>query len=93
LTGWVRRALQRKAKRASSSSRGKRDQVVVVEADERLVYVVNFGIGMTVCLTAIEVAHLAILRVWNTEVFAAITGLSGTIMGIFIGAKSEGASA
>jgi len=94
LTSWVRRALSRKTKKASTkSSSGKRHQVVVVEADERLVYVVNFGIGMTVCLTAIEVAHLLILHVWNPEVFAAITGLSGTIMGIFIGAKSEGASA
>ena len=93
MTSWVRRALSRKTKKPNMrSSSGKRPQIVVVEADERLVYVVNFGIGMTVCLTAIEVAHLMILSVWNTEVFAAITGLSGTIMGIFIGAKSEGTS-
>ena len=95
MTSWVRRALSRKTKKTNtrSSSGSRKQQVVVVEADERLVYVVNFGIGMTVCLTAVEVAHLLILHVWNTEVFAAITGLSGTIMGIFIGAKAEGASA
>ena len=91
MTGWVRKALSRKVRRKGSRKSGGQS-VVVVEADERLVYVVNFGIGMTVCLTAIEVAHLALLHVWNTEVFAAITGLSGTVMGIFIGAKSEGAS-
>lgn len=62
---------------------------MVVEADERLVYVVNFGIGMTVCLTAIEIAHLWLLRCWNSEIFAAITGLCGTVMGIFVGAKTQ----
>ena len=92
MTSWVRRALSRKTKKTntrSSGGRGKKQQVIVVEADERLVYVVNFGIGMTVCLTAIEIAHLALLHTWNSEIFAAVTGLSGTVMGIFVGAKTQ----
>lgn len=88
MTDWVRRALSRKVKGKGSRKSGSQS-VVVVEADERLVYVVNFGIGMTVCLTAIEIAHLALLHSWNSEIFAAITGLSGTVMGIFVGAKTE----
>jgi hypothetical protein len=39
-------------------------------------------------LAAIEIAQLALLRTWNSEVFAAITGLSGTVMGIFVGQKA-----
>ena len=92
MTSWVRRALSRKTKKTntrSSGGEGKKQQVIVVEADERLVYVVNFGIGMTVCLTAIEIAHLALLHTWNSEIFAAVTGLSGTVMGIFVGAKTQ----
>ena len=92
MTSWVRRALSRKTKKTntrSSGGGGKKQQVIVVEADERLVYVVNFGIGMTVCLTAIEIAHLALLHTWNSEIFAAVTGLSGTVMGIFVGAKTQ----
>jgi len=62
--------------------------VVTEEPNESLVYVVKFGIGMTACLAAIEIAQLALLHTWNSEVFAAITGLSGTVMGIFVGQKS-----
>jgi hypothetical protein len=82
---WVRRALARKVKR--KGSRGS-NVVVVSEPDEKLVYVVKFAIGMTVCFSAVEIAHLVVLHMWNSEVFAAITGLSGTVMGIFVGSKS-----
>jgi hypothetical protein len=43
---------------------------------------------MTLCLSVLEVAHMAFLGAWNSEVFAAITGLSGTITGIFVGQKA-----
>jgi hypothetical protein len=76
----IRRALTRRRKQ--------RGRVVTEEPNENLVYVVEFGIGMTVCLAAVEIAQLALLRTWNSEVFAAITGLSGTVMGIFVGQKS-----
>jgi len=57
------------------------------EPNEKIVYVVKFGICMTVCLTAIEIASIALLRAWNSEVFAAISGISGIIFGILIGRK------
>jgi hypothetical protein len=75
-------------KRALMRKRVQRGRVVVEEPEETLVYAVKFGIGMTVCLSAVEVAHLALLHTWNSEVFAAITGLSGTVMGIFFGRKT-----
>lgn len=81
---WVRRALTRKVKR--KGSRG--GQVVVAEPDEKLVLGVKFAIGMTLCLSGLEVAHMAFMGSWNSEIFAAITGLSGTVMGIFVGSKS-----
>jgi hypothetical protein len=75
-------------KRALTRRRKQRGRVVTEEPAKSLVYLVKFSIGMTACLTAIEIAHLALLRTWNSEVFAAITGLSGTVMGIFVGQKS-----
>ena len=39
-------------------------------------------------LTAVEIANLMLLHSWNSEVFAAITGLTGAVMGIFVGQKS-----
>jgi len=67
--------------------RGK-EQVIVVQPNEKLVLGVKFAIGMTVCLSALQVAHMAFLSSWNSEIFAAITGLSGTVMGIFVGQKT-----
>jgi hypothetical protein len=84
MADWVRRAL---TKRVHRGSRGK-EQVMIVEPDEKLVYTIKFALGMTVCLAAIEVAHIAFLGRWNSEVFAAITGLIGTVSGIFIGQQS-----
>ena len=81
---WIKRALTRRVKQKGTRS----SQVLVVDPDERLVYAVKFAIGMTACLTALEVAHLAVLGSWNSEIFAAITGLSGTLMGIFVGKKA-----
>jgi hypothetical protein len=75
-------------KRALTRRRKRREWVVSEEPNESLVYVVKFGIGMTACLAAIEIAQLTLLRTWNSEIFAAITGLSGTVMGIFVGQKS-----
>lgn len=61
---------------------------VVEEPDERLVLGVKFAIGMTVCLSALEVAHMAILGAWNSEIFAAVTCLTGTVIGLFVGKKA-----
>ncbi len=82
---WVKRALTRRTKR--KGTRGSQE-VLVTEPDERVVYAVKFAIGMTACLTVLEVAHLAFLGVWNSEIFASITGLSGTVLGIFVGHKA-----
>jgi hypothetical protein len=85
LTDWVKKALTRR--RADNTA-------VVTVADEvppseRLVLGVKFAITLTFSLTAIEIAHLALMHTWNSEVFATITGLAGTITGILISQKTE----
>ena len=78
--GWVRRALARK-----SVQRGR---VVTEDPDERLVIVVKFGLAMTLVFSGLELAHILLLGSWNSEIFAAISGLSGTLSGIFVGKRS-----
>jgi len=85
LPDWIKKALTKTIQR--KGSRGKA-QIIVVQPNEKLVLGVKFAIGMTICLSALEIAHMAFLGSWNSEVFAAITGLSGTIMGIFVGQKT-----
>ena len=80
----IRQALMRKVE----VKKGGKKTVVALEPNPRLVLGVKFAIAMTICLTAIEVAHMALLGKWNSEVFAAITGLIGTISGIFISQKT-----
>ena len=85
MTDWIKKALTKTVQR--KGSRGK-TEIIVVQPNEKLVLGVKFAIGMTICLSALEIAHMAFLGSWNSEVFAAITGLSGTIMGIFVGQKT-----
>jgi len=81
---WVRRALMRKVVRGHVRSK---QHVEMVEADERLVYAVKFAIGMTICLSGLEVAHMAFLHSWNGEIFVAISSLITFVSGIIIGQK------
>ncbi|MCJ7768439.1 hypothetical protein MUP79_08615 [Candidatus Bathyarchaeota archaeon] len=75
-------------KRALTRRRVQRGRLVSEEPNEKLVLGVKFAIGMTVCLSVLEVAHMAFLGSWSSEVFAAISGLSGTVLGIFVGQKA-----
>jgi len=76
----IRRALTRK--------RVSRGRVIQEEPNEKLVWGVKFAIGMTVCLSVLEVAHMVFMGSWNGEIFATISMLSGTITGIFVGQKA-----
>jgi len=42
---------------------------------------------MTVCLSCLEVAHMAFLHSWNSEIFVAISSLVTFVSGIIIGQK------
>ena len=86
MTDWIKKALTKTVQR--KGSRGKKTEIIIVQPNEKLVYAVKFAIGMTVCLSALEIAHMAFLGTWNSELFAGITGLIGTVSGILIGQKA-----
>lgn len=77
----IKRALTRKLRRNNRP-------VLVEDPDERLVLGVKFAIVMTGILSLLEVVHLVILGSWNSEIFAAITCLTGAIVGLFVGKKT-----
>jgi hypothetical protein len=85
MTSWLKKALTRKITR--KGSRGK-EQIIVIPPSERLVYGVKFAMVMTVCLSAVEIAHITFLGTWNSEVFTVISGLIGNITGIFLTQKA-----
>jgi len=75
-------------KRALARKRVSRGRVIVEEPNPKLVLVVKFGLCMTVCFSGLELVHILLLGSWNSEIFAAISGLTGTISGIFVGQKA-----
>ena len=94
LNDWVKQALTRKRRIADKTALQEAAAAVAdaaqeVPPSERLVLGVKFAIALTFSFTAIEIAHLALMHEWNSEVFAAITGLAGTITGILISQKVE----
>jgi hypothetical protein len=83
--GWIRRLLTKRVSKQVGSSRKLR--VEEIPPSERLVLLFQFSLIAVCALTALEVAHIAFLGSWNSEIFAAITGLVGTVTGMIIGAK------
>ncbi|MDH5440571.1 MAG: hypothetical protein OEZ48_01330 [Candidatus Bathyarchaeota archaeon] len=83
---WIRKALTKTV----WTKHGKRRELKLSREppSERLVMITEFSIAAIVALTVIEVVHIFVLRSWNSEVFAAITGLIGSITGLFVGAKT-----
>jgi len=80
MTDWIKRAL--------TKTKHQQDKAAIIQPNDKLVYGVKFAIAITISLTALEISHLLILKTWNSEIFSAITGLAGTITGIFITQKT-----
>jgi len=47
-----------------------------------------FAIMALVCLTALEIAHMVVVKAFSSEIFASITGVIGVILGTFFGQKA-----
>jgi len=63
-------------------------QPIEVPPSQRVMYALVFAIAAIVALTVLEVAHMAFLGSWNTEIFAGIMSVVTFILGIFIGQKA-----
>jgi len=63
-------------------------KVESVPPSERLILFVQFTMVTITAMTALELVHIVVLGKWNTEIFATMTGLVGTIIGVFFGKKA-----
>lgn len=79
---WIRKALTKRI----SVRVGRRKQLrkIEIEPSERLVYAMYFAIAALVSLTILEATYIMVLRTFSSEIFSAIAGLIGTIMGVLI---------
>jgi hypothetical protein len=73
---WIKRALTKRTRQRE------------IPPDPRSVIGVKFTIAMTIILSTLEITHIIFLGKWNSEIFSAITALTGTITGILITQKA-----
>ena len=66
---------------------GQKTKRVEVPPSQTLVYGVIAATATLVLLTVLEVAHIIFLGKFNTEIFATITLVVGTLLGTFFGQK------
>jgi hypothetical protein len=66
---------------------GQKTRRIEVPPSQTLVYGVLAAIAALILLTALEIAHMAFLGKFNTEIFASITLVVGTLLGTFFGQK------
>ncbi|RLI20386.1 hypothetical protein DRO54_06450 [Candidatus Bathyarchaeota archaeon] len=82
LSNWIRKALTRR--QIKHARRPRKIEYVEIPPSERLVYAVQFCLISLAALTAIEIAHIIALKSFNQTVFSAISGLIGTLVGVFL---------
>jgi len=86
LIEWIRKALTR----SQWIQRGKLKKIERIEVppSEKLVLGIAFAITALIGLVIIEALHMIFLGSFNSEVFAAITLVIGTILGVFFGVRA-----
>jgi len=82
---WIERALTRVEYR--EVGRGKKIERVELPPSERLVLGIQFALAALALLTGMQLAHLFVLHAWSSEVFTVISGLIGTVIGVFLAQK------
>jgi len=81
----IKRALTRTI--AVKGPRG-RTQQVEIPPSQRLVLGIQFAIIALLCLTALEIAYIVMMKAFSSEIFAAISLVIGTLLGAFFGQKA-----
>jgi len=71
-------------RKALTKKRGRTE----IPPSQRLVLGIQFAIVALLCLTSLEIAHMVVVKVFSSEIFAAITLVVGTILGTFFGQKA-----
>ena len=79
MRNFIKKALTRKIKLTR--------RTVEVEPSLRLVHGIYFAIATVICLTILEATYILVLRSFSSEIFSAITGLIGTIVGVLLTSK------
>lgn len=78
------------AKKITIPCQGNRKKIkhIIIPPNENLIIGITFAITALIALTILEITHIIFLKTWSSEIFAAITSIIGTILGIFVSQKA-----
>ena len=85
MRSWIRRTLTRRI--SVKVGRRKRTREIELEPSRLLVYGMYFAMVALIALTAVEIVHIVYIGSFSSEIFSAITGLIGTIVGVLLTSK------
>jgi len=85
MKNFIKKALTRRL-----AVKGPRDEQLQLEVppDQKLLYGMYFAVVSLIVLTTLETTYMLVFHSFNTEIFAAITLIIGTIFGAFFGQRS-----
>lgn len=63
-------------------------RTIELEPSQNLVYGISFAIIALLSLAVLEAVHMIVLLSFSNEIFAAISLVVGTILGVFFGEKA-----
>ncbi len=85
---WIRKALTKQVIVPAEEERTRAIRMEEIPPSKRLVLAVALTMVAMGLMTALEIVHVVFLGVWNSEIFTAISGLAGLVVGTLIGAKA-----
>jgi hypothetical protein len=87
MRNFIKQALTRKI--AIRGPRHRQDTIVEISPSEKLLLGIYFAIAALAALTILEIVHILHIGSFSSEIFSAITGLVGTIVGVLVTARGE----
>ena len=63
-------------------------QQLELAPDKKILYGMYFALAALIMLTALETTYMIVFQTFNSEIFAAMMLVVGTILGAFYGTKS-----
>ncbi len=61
-----------------------RERVVVIPPSRRLLLAFQFSLILLTALVILQALHLLVLGAWNSQIFSALTGVAGTLLGVLL---------
>jgi len=67
MTYWLKKALTRKI--TIKTTQKHKPKTITIQPNPKLIIGIKFTIATTITLTILQIAHMTIIGIWNSEIF------------------------